>query len=416
MPTNQLLPFATGGGANVLSPASYAALAARLTGFTAGVAQSVQLNSAWRQAAFAAAMIGQFTADNSGQDTLDDGDVAKFEQNFTRAVEAAVFATIFATQADTFAGTRLDRAVNPKRLAETILRDNFKFAYATGTPNALAVTLPGLATPFGIASGELNSFMLFATQTNTGAATLSINAGPAIPLVRRGGVAVQPGDIRSGPYLVVREGNNLRVAGALPSDYSRKSMAVYSTPGTFSFTVPDGVYVLRGRVWGAGGGGGGSSGGTFTAGSAGGNGGYGEGVYPVTPLQGLAITVGGGGIGGIGANGTPGGTTSLGALISATGGGLGYAGLGGIQSTLFAPGGNATGGLLNIQGGVGGYGFGAGGTAFGGFAQGDFGRPGGTITSGSDGAAGVFPGGGGTGGSANGRGGNGGNGFVTLEY
>lgn len=88
MPTNELLPFATGGGANVMSQSDYAAMAARLVGFSAGTALSPQLNKAWRQAAFAAAMIGEFTADYGGADVLDDGDVATFEANFDAAIQA----------------------------------------------------------------------------------------------------------------------------------------------------------------------------------------------------------------------------------------------------------------------------------------------------------------------------------------
>lgn len=90
MPTNELLPFATAGGAGVMSQSDYAALAARLAGFVDGIAEPAEVNKVWRQSAFAAAMIGQFTADKSGQDTLDNGDVATFQANFTAAIVAAL--------------------------------------------------------------------------------------------------------------------------------------------------------------------------------------------------------------------------------------------------------------------------------------------------------------------------------------
>lgn len=90
MPINELLPFATAGGAGVMSQSDYAALAARLAGFVDGIAEPAEVNKVWRQSAFAAAMIGQFTADKSGQDTLDNGDVATFQANFTAAVIAAL--------------------------------------------------------------------------------------------------------------------------------------------------------------------------------------------------------------------------------------------------------------------------------------------------------------------------------------
>ncbi|VFR43416.1 Prophage tail fiber protein [plant metagenome] len=90
MAENQLLPFGGAAGANVLTPAEYAALGARAGGFQAGVAKSREVNTVLRQAAFAAAMIGQFSADRSGEDVQDDGDVAAFQAAFTRALLAVI--------------------------------------------------------------------------------------------------------------------------------------------------------------------------------------------------------------------------------------------------------------------------------------------------------------------------------------
>lgn len=90
MAENQLLPFGGAAGANVLTPAEYAALGVRAGGFQAGVAKSREVNTVLRQAAFAAAMIGQFSADRSGEDVQDDGDVAAFQAAFTRALLAVI--------------------------------------------------------------------------------------------------------------------------------------------------------------------------------------------------------------------------------------------------------------------------------------------------------------------------------------
>ncbi|VFR33729.1 Prophage tail fiber protein [plant metagenome] len=90
MAENQLLPFGGAAGANVLTPSEYAALGARAGGFQAGVAKSREVNTVLRQAAFAAAMIGQFSADRSDEDVLDDGDVAGFQAAFTRALLAVI--------------------------------------------------------------------------------------------------------------------------------------------------------------------------------------------------------------------------------------------------------------------------------------------------------------------------------------
>lgn len=55
---------------------SITALPARVAGFGSGVAKSEELNSAWRQGSTMAAVLGQFIADKTGQDVLDDGNVS----------------------------------------------------------------------------------------------------------------------------------------------------------------------------------------------------------------------------------------------------------------------------------------------------------------------------------------------------
>lgn len=89
MAINQILPFGTVPGANVLTPADYQALAARLGGFTAGTAKSKELNTVWRQASFVTAMIAQYIADKAGQDVLDNGDLAALQAKFVAALAAS---------------------------------------------------------------------------------------------------------------------------------------------------------------------------------------------------------------------------------------------------------------------------------------------------------------------------------------
>ena len=85
--SNDFLPFATGSGANILTPAQYAALTARSQGFVAGIAQSIEANTVWRQATFVAAMIAQFTADYGPSDVHDDGVLANLEAQFISALQ-----------------------------------------------------------------------------------------------------------------------------------------------------------------------------------------------------------------------------------------------------------------------------------------------------------------------------------------
>ncbi len=86
MAANDFLVFGGGAGSNVLSQGAWAALAARTAGFSSGVAQSAQLNKAWRQSSIMAAVLAQFIADNSGQDAVDDGTIAALLANLGLAL------------------------------------------------------------------------------------------------------------------------------------------------------------------------------------------------------------------------------------------------------------------------------------------------------------------------------------------
>ena len=78
MAINNFKPFATAANANVMAQADWEALPALLSGFMAGKASSAQVNKAIRQASFIAAALAQYTANKSGLDVLDDGDLNGF--------------------------------------------------------------------------------------------------------------------------------------------------------------------------------------------------------------------------------------------------------------------------------------------------------------------------------------------------
>jgi hypothetical protein len=94
MANNNFKPFATAGGANVIAQADYEALAALLTGFVSGTAQSQQLNKVWRQSSIMAAVLAQFIVDLTGQDAIDDGTTATLLANLKTAVQAQSAAAI----------------------------------------------------------------------------------------------------------------------------------------------------------------------------------------------------------------------------------------------------------------------------------------------------------------------------------
>ncbi|MGV4195461.1 gp53-like domain-containing protein [Citrobacter freundii] len=78
MAINNFKPFATAANANVTTQDDWEALPALLSGFMAGKASSAQVNKAIRQASFIAAALAQYTANKSGQDVLDNGDLNGF--------------------------------------------------------------------------------------------------------------------------------------------------------------------------------------------------------------------------------------------------------------------------------------------------------------------------------------------------
>ncbi|WP_196480743.1 hypothetical protein [Burkholderia diffusa] len=88
MAINNFKPFAAAAGANVMSQADYEALAALLTGFQSGTAQSAQLNKVWRQGSIMAAVLAQFIVDRSGQDAIDDGTISTLLANLKASVAA----------------------------------------------------------------------------------------------------------------------------------------------------------------------------------------------------------------------------------------------------------------------------------------------------------------------------------------
>jgi hypothetical protein len=145
-------------------------------------------------------------------------------------------------------------------------------------------------------------------------------------------------------------------------------IVVYNSAGSHTFTPPGGVSVCKAEDWG----GGASGGGTDSAGDGYSGGGGGAGEYAcepalaVTPLTGVAVTVGGGGAAAApGSNGNGGGNSSIvgtSVTVLAHGGGGGFKGnvsgpngAGGTPgsgsiNTIHYPGGAGAGGIASGQG------------------------------------------------------------------
>lgn len=405
--TNEFVPFGTGAGANVLTPAEYAALPARQAGFVAGVASSRQLNTAWRQSSEMAAMIGQFISTQSNLSAQDNGDITTLMNSFIAGLNATFSAAI-------------------PGIAPTSL---WHVGNDTGSANAMVVSaMPALTsyTPYVVVQAKV-------AATNTGPATINVNALGAKTITRADGSPLKAADMIAGELVtLLYDGTNFQISGLLTANLPSSGTIIYGGNddvsgsqtgyGSFIYNLPAGVRVIkRVKVWGAGGGGGGSTG-TNSAGSGGGGGGYAEAVnINVAGATSLTLTVGKGGQGGASGNGVSGGTTSVAitgqsAFIQATGGGFGSYGNNANQTTSLGVGGIGSGPGLNAQGGTASFGFSVGvgsGSGFGG--AGAFGGSTPTINIGSGSASGNFPGGGSNGGSGGSDASRGANGLITLE-
>lgn len=288
------------------------------------------------------------------------------------------------------------------------------FAVFAFISNAFAWTSAPLNPPSGNVSAPLNESN--AAQSKIGG--LLLNTGGAV-----NGLIVPFGKVGIG---TTSPDQQLSVAGVIEStiggfkfpDGTTQSSAVATSSGSGvpntsvfnssgSFTIPAGVTRVIVEVWGGGGNGGRADpvAGNSNSGGGGGGGGYGRQAFTVTPGTVYTVTVGG-----------PGGASSFGSLISATGGqnggnatypsGGGIGGLGGTSSgSVNITGGTGSGGsYFMVSGGfkypAGGAGGSAGNGGIGG--GGGPGNQNGAYLDGASGYPGTVPGGGGGGGGGGG--------------
>ena len=313
-------------------------------------------------------------------------------------------------------GTPVDNDL--QQLAKSVRSQRMNYVAAGGSANALTATLS--IVPASYAELLFTPIWIQTAFTNTAAATLNLNGLGVKSILRSDGSPLKPGDIPGLSFVpVLYDGTAFRalIAGGANSPLSTSQ--TYATPGTYTFTVPDGVFRILAQVWGSGGGGGGAGYSTSDAGaSGGGGGGYVERYIPVVPGQAVPVVVATRGIGGgAGANGSAGASSSV-AGFAAGGGGAGTGATNGFPVTS-GSGGSATSGTFNIPGRYGTLACRIIGGSIGGFGGPSFmSSPAGPNL--ADGAEGVFPGGGGAGGTCgvpgSAQGGLGAHGLVVISY
>ncbi|HFD7736326.1 TPA: hypothetical protein ACF54C_000027 [Serratia marcescens] len=105
MAKNEFLTFGTAANANVLSNADYQALPSRTSGFGSGVAKSEQLNKVWRQSSVMTSAMAQYIADSTGNDVLDNGDMAALNDGLSSALSGRLIGVKVFTSSQTYTPT-----------------------------------------------------------------------------------------------------------------------------------------------------------------------------------------------------------------------------------------------------------------------------------------------------------------------
>ncbi|ARQ45899.1 phage tail protein [Oxalobacter formigenes] len=88
MAINEFKPFAATADANVQDQADYEQSEIIRAGFRTGLARSAEVNKAIRQATSITAAVAEFTAEKSGKDMRDDGNIQTMKANFETALSA----------------------------------------------------------------------------------------------------------------------------------------------------------------------------------------------------------------------------------------------------------------------------------------------------------------------------------------
>ena len=320
MAINNFKPFALDPNANVTSQADWEALPALLSGFTAGKASSAQVNKAIRQASFIAAALAQYTANKSGLDVLDDGDLNGFISKMGTAFGKdfqALDATLTALAGLATGANKLPYFTGTDTASQTDLT-------SVGRDIIGKKTIADILTYLGLIEALKNKQPLSDTLTKlstlgpqTDADQVLFFSGKNVPAVSALTLAGRQFISKENvpdmlQYLTLGDGSG-RLLG----------VQVFGTSGMY-YKSPGVTKIIVEAV-----GGGGASGNLSATASnncgisaAGSPGAYGKAFYYQDIPESVPVTIGAGGVGGAGPGGSggDGGQTSFGSLLVCPGG------------------------------------------------------------------------------------------------
>lgn len=158
--SNQFRAIATGGGANALTPAAYAALVTSTLGlgYSSGVANSTYINTTLRQSSFVVTAIAQAIADMSGAAVNDDGVIANFENQFLAMLQQAPYCSGVAAGTADAITLVLAPALTALTNGQTVIvRAGFANATTTPTfsPNGLTAKTIVKGAGSALAAGDI---------------------------------------------------------------------------------------------------------------------------------------------------------------------------------------------------------------------------------------------------------------------
>ncbi|EGH6632790.1 hypothetical protein IE021_001338 [Escherichia coli] len=320
MATNNFKPFATAANANVMSQADWEALPALLSGFISGPAKSAQVNKAIRQASFIAAALAQYTANKSGLDVLDDGDLNGFISKMGTAFGKdfqALDATLTALAGLATGANKLPYFTGNDTAAQTDLT-------SVGRDIIGKKTIADILTYLGLIEALKNKQPLSDTLTKlstlgpqTDADQVLFFSGKNVPAVSALTLA--------GRQFISKENVPDMLQYLTLGDGTGRLLGVQTFGSSGTYKKSPGVKKIIVEAVGGGGASGNLSAtapdncGVSPAGSPGA---YGKAFYYQNIPESVPVTIGSGGVGGAGSGGSggDGGQTSFGSLLVCPGG------------------------------------------------------------------------------------------------